>query len=311
MRGLQRVACCRVVADPLTEHLRRWLGEWPADGPGLHVVGTERRTEPDWDGRVSPLRGLSDGARTVVGVPPGTEEADIDRIFGGDNGNTVHALDSEMGVAGHDQRICGVGDGGVAVDHIAVLVALGELLDRPGAAFGDAVFRWSTAPAPLESLGTWVDARDPRLPEWLHPFNGGVLAVFDPRGAYLAGVGRKVHDEFGHEIAVGTTPAARGRGLARRLVVTAARRILAEGAVPTYLHDPTNHASARVAVSAGFPDRGWRLHGLWGGQPGCPLRLGGSARAARPASPARRVGGPACRQLGASARIVLLGHDAG
>lgn len=242
MRGLQRVACCRVVADPLTEHLRRWLGEWPADGPGLHVVGTEQRTEPDWDGRVSPLRGLSDGARTVVGVPPGTEEA------------VRTVLDPAL----FDHRI----------PRRELGRRLGELLDRPGAAFGHAIFRWSTAPAPLESLGTWVDARDPRLPEWLHPFNGGVLAVFDARGAYLAGVGRKVHDEFGHEIAVGTTPAARGRGLARRLVVTAARRILAEGAVPTYLHDPTNHASARVAVSAGFPDRGWRLHGLWGGQPG-------------------------------------------
>jgi predicted GNAT family acetyltransferase len=71
-------------------------------------------------------------------------------------------------------------------------------------------------------------------------------------------VGIKHHDRHGHELAVGTEPAARGRGLARRLVAQAARRILDEGAVPTYQHDPANIASARVAEAAGFPDRGWR-----------------------------------------------------
>jgi predicted GNAT family acetyltransferase len=42
-------------------------------------------------------------------------------------------------------------------------------------------------------------------------------------------------------------------------VVTAARRVLADGRVPTYLHDLRNHASAHVAEASGFPDRGWRL----------------------------------------------------
>ncbi|MEO3777123.1 GNAT family N-acetyltransferase [Micromonospora sp. B11E3] len=73
----------------------------------------------------------------------------------------------------------------------------------------------------------------------------------------LAGAAIKRHDAHGHELAVGTVPAARGRGLARRLVARAARRVLDEGAVPTYRHDPANVASARVAAAAGFPDRGW------------------------------------------------------
>ena len=50
-----------------------------------------------------------------------------------------------------------------------------------------------------------------------------------------------------------------GRG---RLVAQAARRVLDEGAVPTYQHDPANIASARVADAAGFPDRGWRSAGM-------------------------------------------------
>ena len=56
--------------------------------------------------------------------------------------------------------------------------------------------------------------------------------------------------------------AARGRGLARRLVAQAARYVVDNGRVATYLHDPANTASARVADAAGFPDKGWSIVGL-------------------------------------------------
>lgn len=49
------------------------------------------------------------------------------------------------------------------------------------------------------------------------------------------------------------------RGIARRLVATAARSILDAGRTPTYLHNPSNHASAKVAEAAGFPEIGWRM----------------------------------------------------
>jgi len=94
-----------------------------------------------------------------------------------------------------------------------------------------------------------------------------VLVTWDDDGAYGAGVGRKQHDRFGHELAVATEEPLRGRGLARRLVVTAARRVIDDGAVPTYLHDDANVASAHVADAAGFPDLGWRIVGVWGGTP--------------------------------------------
>jgi len=83
--------------------------------------------------------------------------------------------------------------------------------------------------------------------------------AFDGGGRYLSGVGVKRHDAFGHELAVGTDPAARGAGLAPRLVAQAARSALAGGAVATYVHDPDNVASARVADAAGLPDREWRI----------------------------------------------------
>ena len=127
-----------------------------------------------------------------------------------------------------------------------------------GVRTGEGVLRWTDAPAELEPVGEWIPADDPVLPEWLRPFGGEVLAVTDDEG-YLAGVGLKRHLDSGWEISVGTEPRGRGTGLARRLVATAARRVLDEGRAVLYLHDDDNHASAAAAVAAGFPDRGWRF----------------------------------------------------
>ena len=107
-------------------------------------------------------------------------------------------------------------------------------------------------------LGEWLPFDDPRVPEWLHPFGGDVLVHLED-DRYIGGVGLKRHDEHAWELSVGTEEEARGKGIARRLVVTAARRVLDEGRVPTYLHDLRNTASAHVAEASGFPDRGWRL----------------------------------------------------
>jgi GNAT superfamily N-acetyltransferase len=126
------------------------------------------------------------------------------------------------------------------------------------------VLRWSIAPAPLAAVGTWVDADDAALPDWLHAFPGRVLAAVDGSGRYLGGVGIKHHSRWGRELAVGTAEEARGRGIGRRLVAHAARAVLADGAVPLYVHHPDNAASARVADGAGFPDLGWRLLVVFG-----------------------------------------------
>ena len=133
-----------------------------------------------------------------------------------------------------------------------------ELESLLGGRIFDVMHRYSVAPTPLEPLGEWIPFDDPVVPEWLRPFGGDVLVVVED-GRYVAGVGLKKHDEHASEISVGTEEAARGRGLARRLVVTAARRVLDEGKVPTYHHDLRNLASAAVAEASGFPDRGWRL----------------------------------------------------
>jgi GNAT superfamily N-acetyltransferase len=108
----------------------------------------------------------------------------------------------------------------------------------------------------------WLPPSDERVPPWLAVFNGDVLVHLDEHGRYGAGVGRKYHDANGQELSVATEEHLRGRGLARRLVAQAARRVADEGAVATYLHATSNTASARVADAAGFPDTGWWILGL-------------------------------------------------
>jgi len=223
----------------LVAHLRAWLGAWPPARP-LHVVGSPERAVPGWNGRVRALNGVATPDGAVLSVPPEREAA-------------VAAAAADVG---GDLRA--LGD------------RLPELLDDPGATFQTGVFRWSTDPAPSDDPGEWLPTDDPRVPDWLRPFNGEVLVGFAP-GAdgveVAAGVGRKQHDPHGHELAVVTEEGHRGQGWAQRLVTQAARRVLADGAVPTYLHAPDNHASARTADASGFPDVGWTIFGLFGAEP--------------------------------------------
>jgi GNAT superfamily N-acetyltransferase len=219
--------------ERLALHLRSLLGAWPPASGAVEIVGSERRT-PEHGGRwwmpVFAVR-APDGA--VLSLPPTAAE-----------------------------RLASAGTR-VDLDSAELWHHLAELAGEPGARHGRGVFRWTERPTGGRQTGEWTDPADPRIPEWLRPFDGEVLAVFDDDGAYLAGAGRKQHDAHGHEISVGVEPAARGRGLARGLTTRMAWRILADGAIPTYIHDPQNVPSCRVADAAGFPDRGWSAMALW------------------------------------------------
>ncbi|GGM30822.1 GNAT family N-acetyltransferase [Dactylosporangium sucinum] len=215
----------------LESFLRTWLGSWPSPG-GLVVVGHAAREKARWDGGEQLAIGVTDAAGNgVLSVPPGRVDAVTDLV-----------------------ATAGFG---------ALAGRLPALLGRPEHRFYTGVFRWSDAPADLPDAGEWEPSDGPGLPDWLRPFPGEVLVARED-GRYVAGVGLKPHDPTGLEISVGTEEHARGRGLARRLVARAARRIVAGGAVALYLHDPANVASAHVADAAGFPDLGWKIHALAG-----------------------------------------------
>ncbi|WP_433044966.1 GNAT family N-acetyltransferase [Dactylosporangium sp. CS-033363] len=223
----------------LDRFLRAWLGSWPSTArTGLTVVGSPRREQPRWDGGEQRALGVSDAAGNgVLSVPPGSVDAVAELVAATAPGDLEATLAAR----------------------------LPGLVGRPEQVFFTGVFRWSEAPAAMEDAGEWEPSDGPGIPDWLRPFPGDVLIAREPgTGAYLAGVGLKPHDPTGVEISVGTEERARGRGLARRLVTRAARRIVQARAVPIYLHDPANTASAHVAVASGFPDLGWKIHALAG-----------------------------------------------
>lgn len=220
-------------SDRLSLHLRSWVGAWPPPSAGVHVVGDPARLEPTWDGAVRPLQGVGTSDGVVISVPP-------------------EAVDAVSAAIGNDLLRSGLGN------------ELGEILGVGPSAFGAGIFRTTDRVDPdIADLGMWFEQQTDDLPEWLAPFNGPRLVAFDDDGRAIAGVGIKVHDEWGQELSVVTDEAARGLGLARGLVAGAARRVLDEGSVPTYLHAPDNAASARVADAVGFADRGWKVYGLW------------------------------------------------
>jgi GNAT superfamily N-acetyltransferase len=214
----------------LYHHLVTWLGQWPAGQP-LVVVGSERRIQPAWDGQIYPMVGVGAPGGTVISVPPARAAA-VRVLADQPLDDLLAKLPTALGLFGGSRVYRGV-------------------------------FRYCLEPEPLPDAGEWLAHDHPVVPQWLRPFGGDVLVVRDPEtGGYLAGVGIKRHDAYGNELSVGTEEAARGLGLARRLVAQAARRVLDEGAVPTYLHAVDNTASARVAEAAGFPERGWAVYGV-------------------------------------------------
>jgi GNAT superfamily N-acetyltransferase len=213
----------------LAAFLTAYLGAWPPSD-GLTVVGSTVREQPGWDGGIREIVGVGTSTRSVISVPPALESAVR---------TTVHSWED-------------------------VPKALPAAAGRPDARVFFGTFRWTMTPTDLPDAGEWIDATDPRVPEWLRPFGGEVLITLID-GQYAAGVGIKRHNTAGLELSVGTDERYRGQGLASRLVAQAARWVIAQGAVPIYLHDPANIASDRTALAAGFPDLGWQIFGLWGG----------------------------------------------
>ena len=195
----------------------------------LTIVGSPHRVSPAWDGKVYPVAGVETPRGTVLSVPP--DAVDATRAAG--------------------------------EDLAAIAAALPAIVGRPDAKFGRGVFRWCHELVDgIDPEAVWLPPEDERVPPWLAVFNGDVLVHLDEQGRYGAGVGRKRHDAFGQELSVATEEHLQGRGLGRRLVAQAARRVADEGAVATYLHATSNTASARVAEAAGFPDTGWWILGL-------------------------------------------------
>ena len=112
---------------------------------------------------------------------------------------------------------------------------------------------FSAAPSgPARPLAERLDPADRRAQELRRRFDGEIFVVNGARGEIASWAAIKLkHDEV-WEIAVVTEAAYRGRGYAREVVSAATEYILLQGRLALYVHDRTNHASAKVCRSLGF-----------------------------------------------------------
>jgi RimJ/RimL family protein N-acetyltransferase len=161
---------------------------------------------------------------------------------------------------------------GLLAEHLDGPASLGPALDAVARAADGQHYSWVARtgvaiPAPSAEV-TVLDATDPRLPEWvLGHFGGEAWVVLDDDGQVLSTAVLKRYDDRLREISVGTSEAARGRGLAKAVTAAAARAVLAEGRAVLYNHDAANHTSARVAEAVGLHEFG-RCHAVVTGEGG-------------------------------------------
>ena len=157
--------------------------------------------------------------------------------------------------------------------HLDGPASLGTALAAVAGAAGGRHFSWvvrtGVAIPPPAAEVTVLDTTDPRLPEWvIGHFTGEAWVILGDGGRVLSTAVLKRYDDRLREISVGTSEAARGRGLAKAVTAAAARAVLAEGRAVLYNHDATNHTSARVAEAVGLHEFG-RCHAVvTGSEPG-------------------------------------------
>lgn len=101
----------------------------------------------------------------------------------------------------------------------------------------------------------------PEYPKYSQEFSGGTYVIFDQSNEIISWAGIKDHGAI-NEIAVGTIPEHRKKGMGKAVVACAVDDILLRGHVPVYVPDAvTNHGSYALAKSLGFEKIGEML--LW------------------------------------------------
>jgi uncharacterized protein (DUF1501 family) len=155
---------------------------------------------------------------------------------------------------------------GLLREHLDGAATLGTALDQVAAIVGGQHFSWvartGVAIAAPSAEVTVLDTTDPRLPEWvIGHVSGEAWVVLDDDGQVLSTAVLKRYDDRLREISVGTSEAARGRGLAKAVTAAAARAVLSEGRAVLYNHDATNLSSAKVAEAVGLHEFG-RCHAV-------------------------------------------------
>lgn len=106
---------------------------------------------------------------------------------------------------------------------------------------------------------TQLHEDDPHI-EWFRMhFDGPIFAARDERGAIASWAAIKCKSDDVWEMAVMTEPTYRNRGLARSVTSHATQAAIESGKLALYLHEVSNHASAKVCHALGYTPYGYEL----------------------------------------------------
>ena len=197
--------------------------------PGVHLVSTARRTRPTWGGYTIPVMALSTPSGGVVSIRP--DLADSARRELSDASH-----DRPLGEP-HFERLRRLARR--AVPYVYSLSGYTLYCDRQN-------FR------PAGDLAERLAPDDRRGYDLRRRFDGDIFVVSGARGEIASWAAIKLKSREVWEIAVVTEAAYRGRGYAKQVVSAATRHIIDQGRLALYVHDRTNHASAKVCRALGY-----------------------------------------------------------
>lgn len=197
--------------------------------PGLHLVASERRGRPGWGGYTVPILALSTPRGGIVSFRPDLRQP----------------IQTELGElpAGHSL-------GEADFERLRRLARRG--LPYAYSLNGDVLYTDDESFRPVQGEAERLRLDDRRGIDLRRRFDGEIFVVSGARGEIASWAAIKLKSDQVWEIAVVTEPAYRGRGLAKQVVSAATGYILEAGRLALYVHDRTNHASARVCRGLGY-----------------------------------------------------------
>ncbi len=197
--------------------------------PSVQFLPSDRRSRPGWGGYTVPVFALSTAKGGVVSCRPD--------MLGPPSRELRHAARDEPLAEADFERLRRMARR--VVPFAYSLSGFVLYCDR-------ASFR------PFGDLAERLDPADNRGSTLRRRFDGEIFVVRGPRGEIASWSAIKLKSDQVWEIAVVTEAAYRGRGYARQAVSAATRHIIEQGRMALYVHDRTNHASAKVCRALGY-----------------------------------------------------------
>jgi GNAT superfamily N-acetyltransferase len=197
--------------------------------PGIHLVPSDRRSRPGWGGYTVPVMALSSQQGGIVSCRP----------------DLLAPISQELALVPSDQPL-----DEVAFERLRRVAR--RAVPYAYSLSGYSLYCDAAQFQPTGRLAEPLSPGDGRGVDLRRRFDGEIFVIWGVRRDIASWAAIKLKSTDVWEIAVVTEAPYRGRGYAKQVVSAATEHILSHGRLALYVHDRTNHASARVCRSLGY-----------------------------------------------------------